>query len=410
MDFNDTQEEAAFRAQVRAWLAENAPKYLVKSQGGYGEIEGENLERAKAWQAAKARAGYGAIQWPKEFGGMGGTPIQGVIFGQEEEEYDSHGEVFTIGLGMCMPTIMVHGTQAHKDRYIKKAMHAEEIWCQLFSEPVAGSDLAGIRTRAERDGDDWIVNGQKVWTSGAHYSDFGILVVRTDPNVPKHKGLTYFIVDMRAKGVEVRPIKQITGGSGFNEVFFSDVRIPDSNRMGAIGNGWNVAMTTLMNERFSIAGMKSTFADAGTLLALARRVELENGPAIADASVRERIADWYVKSRGLELTHFRTLTTLSKGEAPGPENSIGKFVKGRSMQDLAAFGTELMDMAGSLTEETVAGLDPFFMQSFLQLPGLRIAGGTDEILRNVVAERVLGLPGEPRVDKDIAFKDLPRGK
>ncbi|MFP5468836.1 MAG: acyl-CoA dehydrogenase family protein, partial [Alphaproteobacteria bacterium] len=230
MDFEDTPEEAAYRAQVRGWLEANALSIPPGTRVGVTE--------SKAWQKVKAAAGYAAITWPKEYGGMGGTSMQNVIYGQEESQYNLPGNVFLIGLGMAMPMLMVHGTPEQRERYIRPALYGEDIWCQLFSEPGAGSDLAGVRSRAERDGNDWIVNGQKIWTSGAHYSDFGILVVRTDPTVPKHKGLSFFLVDMKSPGIRVERIRQISGQSHFNEVFLENVRIPDSMRVGAVGDGW----------------------------------------------------------------------------------------------------------------------------------------------------------------------------
>ena len=245
MDFEDTPEEARFRAEVRKWLDANAPK---KSAGDGGELAERSdkafLAACRAWQAKKADAGYARITWPKEVGGYGGTPIQQVIFSQEEGKTPSTEGLygpFAIGLGMCIPTLMTYGAKEAIGRYVKPALHGEEIWCQLFSEPAGGSDVAGLRTRAEKDGDGWVINGQKIWTTGAQISDYGILLTRTDPNVPKHKGLTMFAIDMHDPAVEVRPIKQASGASGFNEVFFTDVRVPQSGRVGAEGEGWAVA-------------------------------------------------------------------------------------------------------------------------------------------------------------------------
>ena len=345
MDFNDTQEEAQFRSEVRSWLEANArPRDPMRSRAGRVEkSEAERLVQAKAWQAKKAEAGYAAITWPKELGGLGGTPIQSVIYSQEEANFDVPRGFFEIGLGMCIPTLLAWATEEQKERFTKPALYGEEVWCQLFSEPAAGSDVAGLRTRCERDGDDWVINGQKVWTSGAHYCDYGIIVTRSDPNVPKHKGLTFFFLDMKSPGIEVRPIKQISGDANFNEVFFTDVRVPDSQRLGAVGEGWKVALTTLMNERLAIG--QGAGVDYEELLQLARKTELETGPAIKDASVREKLADWYVQTQGLKYTKFRTLTALSKGQTPGPESSIGKIVSGPKMQDLASFAMDLQGRA-----------------------------------------------------------------
>jgi alkylation response protein AidB-like acyl-CoA dehydrogenase len=258
MDFNDSPEEAEFRAEVRKWLKANAPARPDKARRNPGHEDGESIAAAKIWQAKKADAGYACITWPKEWGGAGGTPNQAVIFAEEEEQYGVSSAPFAMGLGMCLPTIMTVGSEADKQRFVGPGARGEDIWCQLFSEPSAGSDVAAVRTRAARADDgsgDWIVNGQKVWTSNAHFSDFGLLLARTDPDVPKHKGLTMFWVDMKAPGVDVRQIRQADGGSEFNEVYFSDVRLKDSQRVGDVGRGWNVALVTLMNERQSVGGV-----------------------------------------------------------------------------------------------------------------------------------------------------------
>jgi len=401
VDFEDTPEEAAYRAQVRGWLEANALSIPPGTRVGVTE--------SKAWQKVKAAAGYAAITWPKEYGGMGGTSMQNVIYGQEESQYNLPGNVFLIGLGMAMPMLMVHGTPEQRERYIRPALYGEEIWCQLFSEPGAGSDLAGVRSRAERDGNDWIINGQKIWTSGAHYSDFGILVVRTDPTVPKHKGLSFFLVDMKSPGIRVERIRQISGQSHFNEVFLENVRIPDSMRVGAVGDGWKVALTVLMNERSAVGNMGAGIG-IDEMIQLARDTELGDGPAIRNAAVREKIADWHVQSQGLKYTRFRSLTALSKGTTPGPENSIAKLVSAPRRQDLSAFAIEMMDMGGIIRDRTISPYRASYEEDWLSSPGIRIAGGTDEILRNIIAERVLKLPGDVRVDSDVPFNELPTGR
>jgi alkylation response protein AidB-like acyl-CoA dehydrogenase len=282
------------------------------------------------------------------------------------------------------------------------------VWCQLFSEPDAGSDLAGLRTSAVKDGNDWVINGQKIWSTGAHFSDFGMIVTRSDPNAPKHAGLTYFIVDMHAKGVEVRPIKQINGGSGFNEVFFSDVRVPDANRLGAVGDGWRVAITTLMNERVAIGagGGAGRFKD---LLKLARATKRNGRPAIEDSAVRQKLASFYIRSKGLQFTGYRTLSALSRGGTPGPEGSIGKAVGAPLSQEMASFAMELQGAMGAVTDGALSAQEGLWQDMYLGMPGLRIAGGTDEILKNIIAERVLRLPPEVRVDKDRPFREIPTG-
>jgi alkylation response protein AidB-like acyl-CoA dehydrogenase len=409
MDFNDTPEEAAFRAEVRAFLDRNAERKTGKRQVFRGRYvaDAEALRRAKEWQAKKADAGFAGITWPKEWGGRGGTPMQQVIYNQEESEYTVPRGVFEIGLGMCIPTMMTWGTPEQHGQYVKPAMRGEEIWCQLFSEPSAGSDLAGLRTRAERDGDDWVINGQKIWTSGAHFADWGIIVTRTDPNAPKHAGLTFFYLNMKSNGIEIRRIKQISGMSNFNEVFFTDVRVPDSQRLGKVGDGWKVSLTTLMNERLAVG--EAPGPDFEDIFTLSRALELDDGPAIGNPAVREQLADWYVKTQGLKLTKFRTITALSRGQTPGPEASIGKAVSASKLQEIASFGMDLIGMAGGVMDPEVAPMDAWFQEALLYAPGMRIAGGSDEILRNIIAERVLGLPADIRVDKDVPFNQLPTG-
>jgi len=412
MDFNDTPEEAAFRSEVRAWLEANAERKEPNDVAGVdlGErVDAETLAAAKAWQKKKADAGWACITWPKEFGGRGATAIQSVIFGQEESKFRTPPNIFGIGHGMCAPTVMAHGTPEQQQRWIPKLLTGEEIWCQLFSEPSAGSDLAGLRTSAVKDGDEWVVNGQKIWTTGAQFSDWGILVVRTDPNAAKHAGLSYFVVDMHSPGIEVKPIIQINGGTGFNEVFFDNVRIPDANRLSEVGNGWAVAITTLMNERASIGSGGGGRAGISDLLHLARETEIDGRPAIEDPAVRQKLADFYVRSRALQHTGTRTVSALSQGKTPGPEASLGKLVGGVLIQDIAAYAIELQGTAGALDDNEYTPDEGAWQERYLGIPGLRIAGGTDEVLRNIIAERVLGLPPEARADKGIAFKDIPTG-
>ena len=408
MDFDDTPEEAAFRAEARAFLDANAARRRPGQVEGYrrGQDRPGALEAARDFQRRKHAAGFAGISWPVEWGGRGGTPIQEVIYAQEESKYDVLSGFFTIGLAMAIPTICTHGTAEQRARYATPALRAEEVWCQLFSEPAGGSDLAALRTRAVRDGDAWVVNGQKIWTSGAHYCQFGVLVARTDFDAPKHKGLTYFIMPMDSEGLEIRPIRQMSGSSHFNEVFFNDVRIPDRMRVGAVGEGWRVALTTLMRERYGMR--ESPGPDFAELFELARGLTLEDGPALDNAAVKERLAEWYTRTQGLRFTRYRTMTALSRGETPGPESSITKVTAANKLQEIVAYGLDLMGMAGAETgpEMPVGGL---FEEALLYAPALRIAGGTDEILRNIIAERVLGLPGDARADKDVPFKDIPTG-
>jgi len=413
MDFNDTPEEAAFRTTVRAWLEANATR-RVEGEAGASilSMEGGDADmvaRSKAWQKLKAAQGYAAISWPKEYGGMGGTPMQNVIYSQEEAQFDVSSDLFILGLGLAMPTLMVLGSPAQKERFIKPALYGEEIWCQLFSEPGAGSDLAGVRTRAEKDGDEWVVNGQKIWTTLGHIADWGILVARTDPNKPKHKGLSFFLLDMKTPGITVKQIKQISGASSFNEIFFENVRIPDANRVGNEGDGWKAALTVLMNERVVVGNMSAGHG-VGEFLALARDTQLGDGPAIRNSAVREKIADWYIQSEGLKYIHYRTLTAISKGVTPGAENAIAKAVGAVYGQDLPHFAMELMDMGGIIRDPALSPQEAGFQEAWIMSPALRIGGGTDEILRNIIAEQVLGLPGDIRVDKDMPFNASPGNK
>jgi alkylation response protein AidB-like acyl-CoA dehydrogenase len=410
MNFDDTPQEAAFRAQARAWIEANAPKHLEAelSEPSVGRIRlrsGDILQASKEWQKKKFDAGWACLHWPKECGGRGASPIERVIWQQEEGVYIKLESVFLIGQGMCGPTMMAYAGEADKQKYLPKLASGENVWCQLFSEPAAGSDVAGLRTRAEKDGDDWIINGQKVWTTGAHFSDYGIVITRTDPAVPKHKGLTMFFLDMKSPGVTVKPIKQANGQSEFNEVYFTDVRIPDSQRLGAVNDGWNVSLTTLMNERLTIGARVVT--GVPEMFAFCSNLMLEDGLAIDDRNVRAKLAQWAVKASGLKYTAYRAISALSRGERPGPENSIGKLVSGSMLQEIATYALDLQGAAGVLSEnDSVAGAGQF-QSMLLRSPATRIEGGTDEILRNVIAERVLGLPGDIRVDKDVPFNAIP---
>lgn len=309
---------------------------------------------------------------------------------------------------MLGPTIMAHGTPEQKQKYIPDMLRGSQIWCQLFSEPAAGSDLAGLRTSAVKDGDHWLLNGQKIWSTGAHFCDWGMIVTRTDPNVAKHAGLTYFIVDMHSPGIEVRPIKQINGSSGFNEVFFSNVRVPDTDRLGAVGDGWRVALTTLMNERVAIGG-GSTGGRFRDLLRLAKTTWRNGRPALEDSHVRQQLAEFYIQSKGIQYTGWRTVSALSRGQVPGPEGSIGKAVGAPLAQRMASFAVDLQGALGAVVDGEVVAQDALWQDSYLATPGIRIAGGTDEILRNIIAERVLRLPPEVRVDKERPFRDIPTG-
>jgi alkylation response protein AidB-like acyl-CoA dehydrogenase len=395
MDFDDTPEEATFRSKARAWVAANAPKTHT----------GDVIRDSKAWQKKKYEAGWACLDWPKAFGGRGATPIERVIWRQEEGWFGTLSDIFVIGHGMCGPTLMAYASEEQKRRYLPPLAAGEEIWCQLFSEPSSGSDLAGLRTRAVKDGDDWIVNGQKIWTSGAQFSDYGILLTRTDPALPKHAGLTMFFVSMHSEGIEVRPIRQANGEASFNEVFFTNVRIPDAQRLGAVNAGWNTALTTLMNERLTIASGGSSVID--DIFNFCREIETPNGRAIEDPAVRSKLAGWAVKSSGLKYTSYRSQSALSRGERPGPESSIGKLVMASMVQDIAMFALDLQAQSGIITDRSLAAASGRFQAMLLRSAAMRIEGGTDEIMRNILGERVLGLPPDIRADKGIPFHQIP---
>jgi acyl-CoA dehydrogenase len=328
--------------------------------------------------------------------------VQQLIVRQEESRYRSSFGIFEIGLGMCLPTLMAYGTEEHKARRIRPGLYGEEIWCQMFSEPAAGSDVAGVQTRARPEGQRWVVNGQKVWTTGAQFSDFGLLLARTDPTAPKHAGLTMFFVDMKSPGIEVRPIRQMDGDSEFNEVFLTDVRVPDDQRLGAVGAGWKVALTTLMHERLSVG------AEIGLLNFEALWAVVKAAGRLDEPLAVEHLADAWVAEEGLRLHHCRSLTALSRGGTPGPEQSIAKLVKARLAQRMATFALQMRGEAGQVGDDDPTSDQYVVERTWTRAAAMRIAGGTDEILRNIIAERVLGLPEEARLDKGVPFNEIPR--
>lgn len=396
-------EEAAFRDEVRAWLAANARNYVTPNVWPEAEL----VARSKAWQALKASAGFGSITAPADLGGRAGTPRLAAIFAEEEGRY--HTPTFTgmgIGFGMALPTILKHGSPDQYRRFAGPTFRGEAAWCQLFSEPGAGSDLAAVRTRAVRQGDDWVVNGQKVWSSWAHHADFGILLARTDPTVVKHQGLTFFVVDMKSPGIEVRPIRQISGKSDFNETFLTDVVIPDANRIGAEGEGWACAMTVLMNERNGAGGSgRDPQASVRNLIGKAQSARRGSQSALDSSAVRAKLAQWWVEERGLENYGLRIRSAIAKGAAPPPAVAMMKLVSATKMQQTNAFLMDLKEYDGLFSQTGEGEQDAVFFQ-YIWSSAMRIAGGADEILRNQLAERVLGLPSEPRMDK-VPFNELP---
>ena len=386
------------RAQVQEFLAAHDP------------AQADRLEFLRA----RFDAGLAWVHYPAGLGGQGlSRSLQPAV----DEEFDAAGapgnrpERNGIGLGMAAPTILAFGSAEQKERWLRPLWTGEEIWCQLFSEPGAGSDLAGLATRAVRDGDDWVVNGQKVWTSSAHIASRALLVTRTDPAVPKHKGMTYFAVDMHAPGVEVRPLRQITGEAEFNEVFLTDVRIPDADRIGDVGEGWQVSNATLMNERVSIGG--GAAPREGGMIGQAARTWREH-PELRTPGLHDRILRLWTEAEVARLAGIRLRQQLAAGQ-PGPEGSAAKLVFARLNQDITEFEVELAGADGlryddwSLRRpETTNFYGRESGYRFLRSKGNSIEGGTSEILRNIIAERVLGLPTEVRVDKDVPWKDLPR--
>ena len=404
MDFDDTPEEAEFRAEVRAWLTQNVEP---RPNGSVLDLDARFV-RARRFLAAKAAKGYAAITWPKEFGGLGGTEIQHIIFLQEQAKVDvptMHGsDFFSVGINLCGGTILKCGTDEQRHRFLPRILRAEEIWCQLFSEPSGGSDLAAVRTRAVRDGEDWLITGQKVWTTYGQFSDFGLCLARTDPAVPKHRGLTMFIVDMRSPGVEVRPIRQMSDEAEFNEVFLDDVRVSDRFRIGAVNDGWKVALTTLGHERSTAATL--TFIEWQHILKIAQQAKINNQPAIEDGRTREKVVECWLNSFGVRLMAYRSQTALARGAVPGPEESWAKIIITGQGQRSAIAAMDMLGALGSLTAEELGDYWHPVEEGWYWAPAFRIAGGTDEILRNILAERVLGLPPDVRVDRDIPFNKI----
>lgn len=406
MDFADSPEQAAFRAEARAWLECHAE---LKSQGHgtigvMGEIdpgvELRQLDEAKKWQRTLYDGGWAGITWPREYGGRGGTPMQAVIFNQEQARFDVPPSPFAVGLGMAGPTIIHYGTARQKARHLDPMLRGEEVWCQLFSEPGAGSDLAGLSTRAVRDGDEYVVNGQKVWTSGAQHSDFAILLARTDPDAPKHRGITYFTVDMRTLGIDVRPLRQLTGGAHFNEVFLTDVRVPAENVIGTENDGWRVANTTLTNERTLIGGGPGGGDQFAAIVQMAQKRGRTSDPRL-----RVELADAFIRYEILKYLGWRVQTAIGKGQQPGPESSILKLAHTRNITRTGDLVMELQGMAGTLSKEDADDGGQWQLM-FLSQWASRLGGGTDQIQRNIIGERVLGLPSEPRTDRALPFKEL----
>lgn len=395
----------SWRARARAWLESVAGEFGKDARRGLSEEQ--DLALGRRYQRARFEAGFAGINWPVEFGGQGLSPLHKVVFEQEEMPFGMPTAYFGVSLGMPVPIIMRYcaDTAWVKDRVIA-ALKGEEIWCQLFSEPAAGSDLAGIRTRAERNGEGWKLNGQKLWTTYAQYADYGVIVARTDPAVPKHKGLTYFWVDMHSPGVTVRPIKLAGGDSHVNEIFFDDVTLPDTQRLSPVGGGFAVAMATLMIERYAAADSAGFGPHLDVFIELARESEVNGRPALQDGRIRSAISRNHAMRAGLESITTRAMLMMQAGMEPGAEGSLNKLVAVRSRQKLSELAIDLMGNIG-FSWDPHASVKEDWVASWLNAPTGRIAGGADEMLLNTIAEKILGLPQDHRPDKGVPFNQIP---
>jgi alkylation response protein AidB-like acyl-CoA dehydrogenase len=389
MDLTLSPSEEEFRDEVRTWLQENHPG--PEPEAGLDEV----MDFRREWQLKLHGAGWAGISWPREFGGRGATMIEQAIFAAEATRQEAPSPANVLGLAMGGPVVIAHGSEEQKARYLEPILTGEEIWCQGFSEPESGSDLASLKTRAVKDGDEWVITGQKVWTTFAQYAKWCMLVARTDPDAPKHQGLTYFLLDMKQEGVQTRPLVQITGEGEFNEVFFEQARVPDENVVGGVGNGWAVAITTLMNERAGLAfGAISQIQNSlGRLGRLARETPANGGTAAEDPYFRQRIAQLHIEVETMRLNAYRGLTKTMQSGIPGPEGSLGKWQWADINQDLTELALEIeggYSLLARGSEHAVAG--GAWQYGFLRSRANSIEGGTTDILKNIIAERVLGLP------------------
>ena len=391
MDLNDTPELAEYRAKVRAWIAER--KHEAPDSRGDDDA---SVAARRAWQRRLAEGRLAAVTWPAEYGGAGLGPLQQVVVNQEIGRAGVPGIFDIIGVGMLGPTLIAHGSEDQKQRYLGPMLTADEVWCQLFSEPAAGSDLAGVQTRAKQQEDgSWRLSGQKVWTTNAQHAAFGLLMARTSPDLPKHKGLTMFVVPMDAEGVTVRPLRQISGEAHFNEVFLDDVRLEPGSEVGPVDGGWGVGLTTLMFERVTIGLGGEGFGWRADRFAHAL---LDDEACTRDPETRHRFGEIATEFLALRFTGYRMLTSLQRGQIPGAEGALAKVT---TIKAAIAAGDLIVDVLGP------AGLShERFGELVSDMPGLKSAGGTEEILRNMVGERVLGLPPEPRLDKGVPFSEL----
>jgi alkylation response protein AidB-like acyl-CoA dehydrogenase len=403
---DESHDETYFRMEVRKWLAGAglAPAEIGGLVSPWADHAEAAVVDARAFQRSLYEAGYAGLSWPERYGGRGLTPRHEYIFDQEAGRYELPTGVFSIGLGMCGPTLLAHATEQQKARYITPMLQGEEIWSQIFSEPSAGSDLAALRTRAVRSGDVWTLNGQKVWTSGALISQYGLVLARSDGKRPRHAGLTMFIVDLAAPGVTIRPLQQMTGHSKFAEVFFDDVRLGDDQRVGDENDGWRCAITTLMNERFSVGGLKyaQRGGSARLIIDKARALGL-----LGEAVVRQQLADLWAREAIFGYLHHRVGSAVMAGRQPGPEGSILKLAMGAFIGLAAETGADLVGAGAMAWDADEPGAEGW-AERLCGAPCFTIAGGTTEVLKNLVAERVLGLPRENADDRDLPFDEWIR--
>jgi alkylation response protein AidB-like acyl-CoA dehydrogenase len=395
MDFDFTSEQQSFRRDVRAWLAASVPADLKGRGFAASRADRAHVDRLRDWQRRLHGAGYVGIDWPRAYGGRGASIMKQVILYEEMSRAEAPQPVNRGGLSMLGPTLMKHGTPAQRERHLAKILNAEEIWCQGFSEPNAGSDLANLQTRAALDGEFYVINGQKVWTSMAHVADWGFFLVRTDPQAPKHKGITFLLLDMKTPGITIRPLTQITGEAEFNEVFLENVRVPAANVVGKVNEGWGVALTTLAYERDVLTMIRhiSLRTALERLVALAKRTKRNGHTAADDPVLRQRIAALTIAERCLQLNGYRTLTRILRGQSPGPEGSTSKLFWSQVDQDLAEVATEVIGPYSQIAAPSEWAPDDGQWEFYCLLArGSGIRAGTSEILRNILGERVLGLP------------------
>jgi alkylation response protein AidB-like acyl-CoA dehydrogenase len=396
VDFTLTPEQEAFREEVRAWLKVNIPRdWEARAMGSADVPRPEAYDAMRVWQRKLYDAGFIGLTWPKEYGGRGLTFLEEMVLHEEMALAKAPPILNILGVGMAGPTIVAYGTEEQKKRYPAKILSCEEIWCQGYSEPNAGSDLASLQTRAVKDGEHWVINGQKVWTSLAHIADFMMLLARTDPEAPRHKGITYFLLDMKLPGVTVKPLKQLTGDSEFNEVFFDNVRVHESQVLGGVNNGWAVGLTTLMYERLALGfGLQVRLRIAlDSLIELARKMDKHGRSVVKDPVMRQKIAQLWIDTECLKYMGARVITKLLKGEIPGPEASAGKMGWVETHQKIQELAMEIEGPYSQILRGSDWAVDGGLWQyTFLRSRANSIEGGTTEIQKNIIGERVLGLP------------------